>query len=88
MKANPTQLPHDLLSELIRDTQSALDFLEALWDQADSDGDKATASVLRSVWERMDHAGDEFQVAEALLKSAEKQPKRPRPSARKRPLRA
>jgi len=79
MKANPTKLANNLLKNLIRDTVSALDFIDALCDQADADSDESTASVLRKVCERLNHAAGELKTAETVMKAGGRSKRGARP---------
>jgi hypothetical protein len=80
MKAKQTKLARQLLEELIRDTETAIDRIGSFREQANADGDDVAASLLRIVWERLNHAGDEFRTAEAVVKSRRRTqpPQRPR----------
>jgi hypothetical protein len=77
MKSNPTKLAKDLLKDLIRDAESAVDLIGNLCDQADADGDSSTASVLRAVSVRLFHVGDELKTAEAVVMSVGGRQRRP-----------
>jgi len=77
MKSNPKQVAKDLLQDLIREAETAVDLIGSLQDQADADGDNSTASLLRTVSERLFHAGDELKTAEAVVNSSRSRKRRP-----------
>lgn len=66
MNTDPANVALKLLRDLIRDTADASDLLEAARDYAASVGDTATATALRIICERIEHAADEMSTAETL----------------------
>jgi hypothetical protein len=85
MKTNPKKLADNLLKNLIRETEDAVELVGSLLDQADSDGDETTASLLRVVRGRLDHASDELKTAESFVRGRIRSPRSPRP-VKKPPL--